>query len=136
MAKASKRKLIKALKTSMGNISAAARNLGMARSYISQVVNSDPELLQIAVDARESMVDNAESALSLAVNRGEAWAVCFLLKTQGKNRGYVERVETKAESKVTVSMRAEELTDDDLAAIATSGGDRITSAAESPIQPD
>lgn len=136
MAKASKRKLISALKGSMGNISMAARNLGMARSYISQVVNSDPELLQIALDARESMVDNAESALALAVNRGEAWAVCFLLKTQGKGRGYVERLETKTESKVTVSMRAEELTDDDLAAIASSGGDRTAEASEIQNKPD
>jgi len=136
MAKLSRKKLTNALRQAMGNISAAARNLGMARSYISQVVNSDAELLQIAIDAREAMIDNAESALSLAVNRGEAWAVCFLLKTQGKVRGYVERLETKSEAKVTVSMRAEELTDDDLAAIATGGGDRTSETPNGSGQPD
>ena len=39
------------------------------------------------------MLDNTESALYVAALRGEAWAVCFLLKTQGKSRGYVERAE-------------------------------------------
>ena len=31
--------------------------------------------------------------LRKAVNRGEAWAVCFTLKCLGKERGFVERVE-------------------------------------------
>ena len=39
-------------------------------------------------------MDLAESALKRAVLAGEGWAVCFALKCQGKNRGYVERVET------------------------------------------
>lgn len=39
------------------------------------------------------MCDNAESALNRAVINGEAWAVCFTLKTQAKDRGYVERVQ-------------------------------------------
>jgi hypothetical protein len=39
------------------------------------------------------MKDNAESALYSAVLGGEAWAVCFYLKTQAKDRGYVERQE-------------------------------------------
>jgi hypothetical protein len=37
------------------------------------------------------MLDNVESALYTAALAGEAWAVCFFLKTQGKARGYVER---------------------------------------------
>jgi len=39
------------------------------------------------------MCDNAESALNRAVINGEAWAVCFTLKTQGKDRGYIERTQ-------------------------------------------
>jgi hypothetical protein len=44
-------------------------------------------------DSRETTLDNAEDKLGLAVKKGEAWAICFLLKTQGKSRGYVERIE-------------------------------------------
>jgi hypothetical protein len=39
------------------------------------------------------MKDDAESALYKAALAGEAWAVCFFLKTQAKDRGYVERVQ-------------------------------------------
>lgn len=136
MAKASKKKLIAALKAAMGNISAASRALGMTRSYISHLVNADPELLQVAHDARETMVDNAESALGRAVLAGEAWAVCFTLKTQGKGRGYIERQEIKQETKLAVTTSAEELTDDELAAIATGSGTRNPSPPGSTPQPD
>jgi hypothetical protein len=35
-----------------------------------------------------------------AVLAGEAWAVCFYLKTQAKDRGYVERSEVQHSSEV------------------------------------
>ena len=36
---------------------------------------------------------SAVTSLKRAVINGEAWAVCFTLKTLGKSRGYVERVQ-------------------------------------------
>jgi hypothetical protein len=42
------------------------------------------------------MIDAGESALYRATLNGEAWAVQFLLKTLGKSRGYVERVEQRS----------------------------------------
>jgi hypothetical protein len=39
------------------------------------------------------MIDNVESVLYSKALAGEAWAVCFFLKTQAKHRGYVERQE-------------------------------------------
>ena len=48
--------------------------------------------VQDAIDfPRKRLVDLAETALKKAVKRGEPWAVCFTLKTQGKSRGYIER---------------------------------------------
>ena len=44
-------------------------------------------------DAREGMVDNAESKLAMAVLDGDLGAVRYVLSTLGKNRGYVERTE-------------------------------------------
>jgi len=46
------------------------------------------------------MLDNAESVLYKAVLNGEAWAVCFFLKCQGKSRGYIERQETVAKEEI------------------------------------
>ena len=42
----------------------------------------------------ESKLDNTESVLYNRAMHGEAWAVTFLLKTQGRGRGYIERGET------------------------------------------
>lgn len=44
-------------------------------------------------EGEELRLDIAESALDKAVEAGEAWAVCFFLKTRGKARGYTERHE-------------------------------------------
>ena len=45
------------------------------------------------MEATEQALDIAEESLITAVKAGEAWAVCFLLKTRGKKRGYTERQE-------------------------------------------
>lgn len=82
-----------ALVAVMGNVSAAARSLGMQRHHLHSIIRKSERLQQVVLDARQSMCDNAESALNRAVINGEAWAVCFTLKTQAKDRGYVERVQ-------------------------------------------
>lgn len=76
-----------------GNVSAAARSLGVVRFWVHQRISRSEKLQQVVHDARQSMCDNAESALNRAVINGEAWAVCFTLKTQAKDRGYVERTQ-------------------------------------------
>jgi len=48
-------------------------------------------LQEIIDTARGQLIDTAELALYQAVKRGEAWAVCFSLKTVGHHRGYIER---------------------------------------------
>ena len=82
-----------ALVNMSGNVSAAARSLGFQRHHLHAIIAKSPKLQQVVHDARQSMCDNAESALNRAVINGEAWAVCFTLKTQAKDRGYVERTQ-------------------------------------------
>lgn len=82
-----------ALQKMQGNVSAAARALGVSRNALATYIGKSTHLQAVLEDARQSMVDNAESALNRAVINGEAWAVCFTLKTQGRKRGYVERQE-------------------------------------------
>lgn len=109
-------KVERALKATFGNISLAAKNLGVSRQAVYDKCEQYPRLRLCLADARESMVDNAESALGLAVNNGQPWAVSFTLKTIGKNRGYIEKTEVKNEVKLNVTGLAESMTDDELAA--------------------
>jgi len=82
-----------ALKRTAGNVSAAARELGVSRTTVYKKVNASPTLQEILADAREELVDIAESALRREVLAGNITAIIFTLKTQGKSRGYVERQE-------------------------------------------
>lgn len=33
-----------------------------------------------------------------AIDKGQAWAICFYIKTQGRKRGYVEKVDVGADT--------------------------------------
>ena len=85
--------IIRAISLVGGNITMAARKLGCDRSTIYQRRKESAGVGRVIDQCREEMIDHAESALKLAIGRGEAWAVCFCLKTVGRARGYVERTE-------------------------------------------
>lgn len=76
-----------------GNMAAVARHFGVSRQAVWKFVQDRDGLRQITAECRESMKDHAESSLYSAIFKGEAWAVCFYLKCQAKDRGYVERTE-------------------------------------------
>lgn len=78
-----------------GNIAAVGRAFGVTRQAVQSFLRTRPSLQEILQEARETMKDDVESALYKEARRGEGWAVCFFLKTQGKDRGYVERTETE-----------------------------------------
>ena len=85
--------VIKKIHEVKGNLSMVARSFGMSRQTLYTYIKSKPTVQAAVDEARETMIDNVESALYSAALNGEAWAVCFFLKTQGKSRGYVERQE-------------------------------------------
>jgi len=82
--------LIEVLKAKDGKVYNAAAALGCSATAIYRRINRDPEIAEVVQQARGELVDLAEDALKQAVKRGEGWAVCFALKTQGRNRGYIE----------------------------------------------
>jgi hypothetical protein len=76
-----------------GNVAAIARRFGCARSTIQSRIDKSPGLKALLEDARQGMVDIAESALYKRIYEGDITAIIFFLKTRGKDRGYVERQE-------------------------------------------
>jgi hypothetical protein len=83
----------KALRASRGMVFLAAEKLGCSEATIRRYINRHDELKQVLREERGKMTDVAESALAKAIIEGQAWAVQFYLKTQGKNRGFTERHE-------------------------------------------
>ena len=84
-------KLIAAMRQYNGNISAVARAFKTNRQKIYDFMEQHPTVKRAREEARESMLDNAESALYRQALNGDTTALIFLLKTQGYQRGYQER---------------------------------------------
>jgi len=82
-----------------GNVSAVAQKIGCARNTLYAFIEKRPTCQAALANSREKMVDNVESVLYSQALAGEAWAVCFFLKTQAKHRGYVERVQQEVSGK-------------------------------------
>jgi len=82
-----------ALKQARGFMGEAAKLLNCSRTTIHTYVKRYKFLQQLLEEIREANIDFAESKLFQAIERGEAWAITFFLKTQAKHRGYVEKQE-------------------------------------------
>jgi hypothetical protein len=85
--------IIKAVVATKGLIYQAAQKAGCAAKTIYARMKSSPRVAQAVEEQRGLLVDKGEQKLATAVGRGEPWAIQMLLKTLGKDRGYVERKE-------------------------------------------
>lgn len=77
-----------------GLIAPAARQIGCSEECIRKRARRSSVVRQAILDGRERLLDLAEEKLVAAIERQEPWAVSLVLKTLGKERGYVERQET------------------------------------------
>jgi len=72
-----------------GNLSRVADIMGTTRYTIRDRCDKDPELLKALKDARERQLDELEkSCFERAMETNDTTLQLFLLKTQGKSRGY------------------------------------------------
>ena len=72
-----------------GNLSRVADSMGTNRGTVRRRCDNDPELKQALEDARERYLDALEeSVFDRAIDSNDTGLQCFILKTQGKSRGY------------------------------------------------
>lgn len=109
-----------------GNLSAIARSLGVHRSTIQRRLAESPVLAAARQDARETMLDMAESVLYKKVLEGSTPELIFFLKTQGFRRGYTERQEITGANggplqtvNAHMAIDPRTLTDDELSGLTT-----------------
>lgn len=70
-----------------------ANRLGCSLQTVRRYAKEFPEIQEALANQDDRVNDLAELSLIRAIIKGEAWAVCFRLKTRAKDRGYVERKE-------------------------------------------
>lgn len=85
--------VIAALEGTKGMVTLTARKLGCSAQTVRNYIERHPTIAAAYKEQREGFLDIAELSLQKAVQNGEGWAVCFALKTIGRSRGYVERIE-------------------------------------------
>lgn len=78
-----------AIKAASGNLSQAARSLGLTRTSLKNRVDRVPELAHLVIDLRDEVVDTAEQNHFIRAKSGEDPAAeRFILSTLGADRGY------------------------------------------------
>jgi len=88
-----KEKVIAVYKTKGCNVSATCKAVGVSRAHFYRIKKSSKKFARALKDAEESNIDNVETALLSAVGEGNITAIIFFLKTKGRKRGYVEKIE-------------------------------------------
>jgi hypothetical protein len=107
--------IIAALKKSRGLVYTAAERVGCAAETIYARSKQSPAIAEAIKHQRGKIIDKAEDKLIAAINKGEAWAIALMLKTLGKDRGYVERTEhTGADGKEFVVKIVKDVSMDDV----------------------
>jgi hypothetical protein len=82
-----------ALTRQAGVVTSAAKALNCAPNTIYRYLREYPELKQVRAEAKTATIDLAEAMLITKIKEGHMTAIIFYLKTQAKDRGYVERRE-------------------------------------------
>lgn len=82
----------KALRDSGGNVSAAARKLGVSRRHLHRLIVANEELQDVLDDSRESVADRAEACIAQAITAGDVkTAIWYLMSSQaGRSRGFAK----------------------------------------------
>lgn len=79
--------------SSMGIKMKICARLGCSRQTLDNYLERYPDLKLLVADECETLVDAAESKLSVALNNGDMRAILFVLETKGKGRGWSKRTE-------------------------------------------
>jgi hypothetical protein len=88
-----KKAMIAALESSLGVVSPACQRTGVSRAQHYKWLNTDGDYRKQVESIAGIALDFAESELHAKIKSGDTTSIIFYLKTKGKGRGYVERVE-------------------------------------------
>lgn len=86
-----KQNLIEAMEKSLGVVTTACKTVGCSRETFYRYCKEDGEFNEKIKEISNITLDFAESQLHKQINDGSTTATIFLLKTKGKDRGYVEK---------------------------------------------
>lgn len=98
-----KKAVIKALEKSLGVVTTACKNSDVGRTQFYAWLKDDKEFAKKVNDISNVALDFAETQLHKQISEGNTSATIFYLKTKGKKRGYIEKIEVDQDTKMEVS---------------------------------
>lgn len=107
-----KENLLKALELSLGVVTTACRAVGCSRDMHYSLMNSDPDYEARYNELSEVALDFVESQLFSKIRERDSACIIYYLKTKGRKRGYIEKVEN--EHRMLPSLDLTKLTDEEL----------------------
>ena len=91
---AKKQAFLKAMTENLGNITKSCDAVGIkSRTTIFNWRKNDTEFDEAVTNIDEYVLDFVENSLFKQIQEGNTTATIFYLKTKGKARGYIERVD-------------------------------------------
>ncbi len=85
--------MAQAITDARGLVSLVAKRLGCEQQTVRNYIKRYATCKQALEDARESLKDFTESQLLKQIDGGNIAGIIFFLKTQARDRGYIERQE-------------------------------------------
>ena len=96
--------VVDALEKTQGYVSKAADVLGCTTQTLYNYRDRHEDVAQAWIDIKERRHDFVEDALMRRIKESDTTAIIFYLKTQGKARGYVERVEQEHSGETVIKV--------------------------------
>lgn len=107
--KEKKAAMIEALKSTLGVVTPACELVGISRYCHYIWMNSDNKYKEAVNSMEDLALDFVESQLFRSIREGSDIPTIFYLKTKGKKRGYVERIENEYSGSIGVSKEDEKI---------------------------
>lgn len=105
MTEEKKEAMIKALEKSLGIVTTACKNTGIAKDTHYRWLKEDKEYRRKVRECENIALDFAETALHRQILKGNPISTIFYLKCRGKKRGYIE--ESQVEIKGNMKFKAD-----------------------------
>jgi hypothetical protein len=88
-----KKAMLEALEKALGIVTSACKIVGISRETHYKWYREDARYKQQVDELGDVTLDFAESQLHHKIKDGDTTAIIFFLKTKGKKRGYIERMD-------------------------------------------
>lgn len=92
-----KKAMLAALEKSLGVVTTACREVGLARNTHYEYLKSDKDYRRAVKELENVALDFAESQLHKQIQKGNPLATIFFLKCKARKRGYIEQQDFKVQ---------------------------------------